>query len=110
MENTMMNNVEEAMEEMIPTMPATNQDMAIITEEPKKAVAKISKNHKLLKIGAGAAVVFAVHKLVGKRIKNKIRGAIKGIVREVMAEEAAKGQPPVETEVVTETEVKVEEG
>ena len=110
MENTMMNNVEEAMEATIPTMPATNQDMAIITEEPKKAVAKISKKPKILKYALGVAAVYTGYKLVEKRVKKAIHGAIKGIVREVMAEEAAKGQPPVEAEVVKETEVKVEEG
>ena len=98
MENTMMNNVEEAME--MSNMPATTED---IIDETKK-VAKSGKG-KLLKIALGAAVVFAAHKTIGKKIKKKIRNGIKDIVREVMAEEAAKEQAsPAEAEVVSEEE------
>lgn len=100
MENTMMNNVEEAMEEMT-NLPATTED---IIDETKK-VAKNGKVNKLLKIALGVGVVFAVHKTVGKKIKKKIRNGIKDIVREVMAEEAAKEQAsPAEAEVVSEEE------
>ncbi len=106
MENTMMNNVEEVMEEIVPTMPAINQDM-IISEEPKK-VAKI-KSNKLLKIAAGVCVVYAVHKTVGKKVRKHIREAIKGIVREVMAENAAVGYSPDEATCVMETSNETED-
>lgn len=100
MENTMMNNVEEAMETMTTNMPATTED---IIDESKKIVNN-GKGCSLLKFVIGAAAVFVVAEIVKKKIK-KNRNDIKDTVREVIAEEAAKEQASTaEAEIVSKTE------